>query len=123
MRGYAGWALRDRSFATALAVSVLWHVFWFVVINVNVAPPRSFVKPDPRMVALGPVLDDTLFSTLARNRPQLSETFYRRLSDYAADTATSVQAGSGRIVALPTVSGNADELRRLLAGPKAEPES
>ena len=121
MRNYAGWSLRDRSFASALLISVGWHIFWFVAISVNVAPRYMKFKTDPAVVSLGPVLDDSIFSTLAKNRQQLSETYYRRLSDYKTETASEVRAASasaaGGIVVLPP-SEPARSLRDLVGGEK-----
>lgn len=120
MRNYAGWSLRDRSFATALLISAGWHIFWFVAISVNVTPRYMKFKTDPAVVSLGPVLDDSIFSTLAKNRQQLSETYYRRLSDYKTETASEVRAASpsaGGIVVLPP-SEPAQSLRELVGGEK-----
>lgn len=105
MRHYEGWRLTDRSFTTAVVLSVLWHLFWFFTITVNVNPMKRYAHMRPKMVAFGPVMEDTIFRTLAQNKPQNTQTFYRRMSDFETYTASQVKmlgAGeTGRVVSLP----------------------
>lgn len=126
MKNYDGWSLRDRSFLWALAMSVLWHFFWFFSITVTVTPNKYRFKPHTKVVSLGPVLDDTIFRALVENKPQLSETFYRRLSDFASPTEpearTLERRAAGEVVSLPFGKKIWNSMRILLGGVKAAPD-
>ena len=120
-----GWSFRDRSFLWALGASLLWHFFWFFSIQVTVTPSRSFVKAKPNVVALGPVLDDTIFKTLVQTRPQASEAFYRRLSDFSSaiepPIKTEPRAEPGQVVSLPFGTKMNQAIHQLLGGDKLVP--
>lgn len=75
-------ALENRALLVGVFFSLLWHFFWFFSITITVGPTAWDRKPKTRSVALGPVLDDTIFRTLVESRPQISETFYRHMSDF-----------------------------------------
>jgi hypothetical protein len=120
-----GWSFRDKAFLSALGLSVLWHSFWFFSISVTVVskqPPQA----RPKVVSLGPVLDDSIFRTLVETRPELSETFYRRLTDYAKpvelDVQTMERRAPGDIVSLPVGRRILSSIKSLTSGDKISPE-
>ncbi len=120
MKGYEGWSFRDKSFALGILVSLLWHFFWFFSITVTVNPNKRLSKRAPRVVALSPVLDDTIFRMLVETRPQLSETFYRRMSDFAGPSELAVKTmerpSAGEVVSLPSGKTLGESPRYLLGG-------
>ena len=120
-----GWSFKDRSFLLAISLSLAWHCFWFFLVQVTVAPSRSFVQARPKVVALGPLLEGTIFKTLVDTKPQTSETFYRRLSDFSSVLEPPVQMAQrhepGEVVSLP-FGGKMDRaLRHILGGDKLTP--
>ena len=125
MKDYESWHFRDRSFAWALAISLLWHFFWFFSITITVSPKKLSPRARPRIVSLGPVLDDAIFRALVQNKPQLSQTFYRHLSDYPAledlKVRTIERHASGDVVSLPFGKRFINSLRGIIGGDKAEP--
>ncbi len=127
MRDYSGWSFNDRSFLMALGISLLWHFFWFFSITITVSSSRrSGHQPRPNIVSLGPVLDDTIFKTLVENKPQLSETFYRRISDFSSPLDLQVKTmerfSPGEIVGLPSRKKFWSSLRGLVGGAKTSPD-
>lgn len=127
MRGYETWSFTSRSFAGAMALSVLLHLFWFFAITVVVALPKQGSPERPVLVSLGPVLDDTIFRTLVENKPELSQTFYRPLADLAPriepKELTAERYLSGDVVSLPFgLKRPSGALEGILSGPKAAPE-
>lgn len=105
MRTYEGWTFRDRSFLKALVLSSLWHLFWFFSLNVVVMPLNKNTRSHLRVVSLGTAFDDRVLRTLVNTRPQASQTFYRRLSDYhpakQQPIAPIPAQTPGRVVGLP----------------------
>ena len=126
MNDYESWSFRDRAFGLALGISLLWHAFWFFSISIVVNPSKMKHKPRPLIVSLGPVLDDSIFRTLAQTKPQLSETFYRRLSDFAAPMELEVQTAEryqpGDVVSVPMGKKVTSLLRTLMGGEKTSPD-
>lgn len=121
-----GWSFRDRAFLSALGLSLLWHCFWFFSISITVVAKKpSHLRP--KIVSLGPVLDDTLFRTLVENKTELSETFYRRLSDFSKPVELEVKTmerhAAGEVVSLPFGKRVLDSIRSLAGGTKASPET
>lgn len=120
-----GWSFRDRSFLSALLLSLLWHCFWFFSVSIVVTTRRPMhVKPE--IVSLGPVLDDSIFRTLAETRPEISETFYRRLSDFSKPADLEVKTldryVSGEVVSLPFGQRVLNSIRSLVGGTKQSPD-
>ena len=105
MKGYEGWSFSDKSFAIALGLSLVWHLFWFSLVTIGVNPEKRAAKPRAKIVFLGPVLDDKIFRTLVENKPELSKTLSRRLSDLISpvniQTKTSERYSPGPVVSLP----------------------
>ncbi len=128
MRDDEGWSFRNRSFATALAISLLWHFFWFFAITITVTSPKRFGsgKIKPQIVSLGPVLDDKIFRTLVQNKPTFSETFYRRSSDFLSpldlEVKTIERHSSGEVVSLPFRKKFWSSLKELVGGTKTSPD-
>ncbi len=127
MRDYSGWSFTDRSFLMALGISLLWHFFWFFSITITINPSKRFSHlPKPKIVSLGPVLDDTIFKTLVENKPQLSETFYRRISDFSSPLDLQVKTmdrfSPGEVVGLPARKKFWSSLRGLVGGAKTSPD-
>ena len=126
VKNYEGWSSQERSFAAALGLSVLWHAFWFFSITISLSPNKILVKPRPRIVSLGPVLDDKMFRTLLETKPEYSQTFYRRLSDFSSpveiQTKTVERYNRGSVVSLPLGKKTWNAVRGLIGGTKASPE-
>ena len=126
MKDYAGWSFRERSFAAALGLSILWHAFWFFSITISLNPNKMLAKPRPKIVSLGPVLDDKMFRTLVETKPEYSQTFYRRLSDFSSpveiQTQTVERYSRGSVVSLPFGKRTRNTVQSLIGGTKASPE-
>ena len=126
IKGAAGWTFRERTFMTALALSILWHAFWFFSISITLNPDQKRAKPRPGIVSLGAVLDDKMFRALVDTRPEYSQTFYRRLSDYSSpveiQTKTAERYVPGSVVSLPFGKRTSNAVRGLIGGTKASPE-
>lgn len=120
-----GWSFKDRSFLLAMTLSLAWHFFWFFLVQITVTPSRSFVKAKPKVIALGPILDDTIFKTLVDTKVQPSEAFYRRLSDYSSLIEPSVETAprheSGEVLSLPLGKRVNRIVREWLGGDKLTP--
>src|SRR3989338_1989314 len=104
-----------------------WHFFWFFSITITVNPSQRFGhQPRPKIVSLGPVLDDTIFKTLVEKKPQLSETFYRRISDFSSPLDLQVKTmerfSPGEVVGLPARKKFWSSLRGLVGGAKTSPD-
>ena len=125
-KDYRSWSFTDPSFLFAIAVSVLWHVFWFFSVTITVTPPNAKKPSHTKFVSIGPVLDDDIFQTLVESRPEYSRAFYRELSDFdsATDlpTPTIGRHESGDVTSLPLGADPAKSLRRLMSGRKASPD-
>ncbi len=126
MKDFESWSFRNRSFATALSLSVLWHAFWFFSLTITINSNKKVSKPKPEVISLGLVLDDKIFRTLIENRPELSKTFYRRLSDFSSpveiQTKTAERYTAGSVVSLPFGKKSWDRVRGLIGGSKTSPE-
>lgn len=125
-RDYRSWSFADRSFGFALAVSLLWHLFWFFSVSITVATEPVKRSVNPRILSLGPVLDDAILRTLVQSRPEVSKAFYRELSDFQAATELPIQTverrESGDVTSLPFGEETMRSLRRLMSGDKTSPE-
>ncbi|MBI3252054.1 MAG: hypothetical protein HYZ52_01885 [Candidatus Omnitrophica bacterium] len=121
-----GWTFRNRPFAFAVALSLLWHFFWFFSISIVVTPKKKLFKTRPRIVSLGPVLDDTIFRTLVETKPQLSRAFYRDASDFSQVIEPKAQTierhAPGEVVSVPFSRKFFTSLRDWVGGSKAFPE-
>jgi hypothetical protein len=126
VKDYESWSFRDRSFLGGMALSLLWHFFWFFSIAIVVSPSKKSEKPKPRVVSLGPVIDDSIFRTLAQTKPQLSETFYRQPQDFAKvlepEVKTIERQLPGDVVSVPFGKKAVDRMRNLLGGRKISPQ-
>jgi TonB family protein len=125
MRGYEGWSFRDRPVVIALGISFLWHFFWFFSVTITVDPQKRFEKARPKVVSLGPVIDDTFFRALVKTKPEISETFYRHLSDFSTplepEMQTSERRSPGDVVGLPFSKRVGNLMRSILGGEKTVP--
>ena len=126
VNNYEGWSFRERSFAAALGLSILWHAFWFFSITISLNPHKMLAKPRPKIVSLGSVLDDKMFRVLIETKPEYSQTFYRRLSDFSSPVeiqAKTVERYSrGSVVSMPFGKKTWNAIRGLIGGTKASPE-
>jgi TonB family protein len=126
VRGYETWSFGNRPFLFALSLSALWHLFWFFSVTISVQPPRKTGPVKPRIVSLGPVIDDTIFRMLAEEKPQLSETFYRHLDDFAPAVEVKPQVlerrEPGEVVSLSS-RRSGSLVRDLIGGLKPAPET
>ena len=116
----------DKSFAMALGLSLLWHAFWFFSLTISLNPNKKTAKLKPKIVSLGAVLDDKIFRTLVENRPEISRTFYRRLSDFSSpvelETKTAERYSQGSVVSLPFGRKSLSRVHGLIGGSKTAPE-
>ncbi len=116
----------NRSFSFAVALSVLWHLFWFFSVTIIVTPRSEKKAARTKFVSIGRVLDDSIFQTLVESRPEYSKAFYRELSDFDAATELPTPSmgrhESGDVTSLPLGADPAQSLRQLMSGPKAAPE-
>lgn len=123
---YRSWSFRDRTFITAILVSLLWHFFWFFAIKIVVSTPRKVERPRPELVSLGPVVDDTIFKTLVDSRAQYTQSFYRRPADLAAAAELApepvTRTETGDVVSVPLGRKFLERLRYLVGGSKPEPD-
>jgi TonB family protein len=121
-----GWSLRDRTFLAALAFSALWHCFWFFSVSINVTMKKQ-PRVRPQIVSLGPVLDDSIFRTLAQTKPEISQTFYRKLSDFSKPADLEVKTiekhSPGEVVSLPFGRKVLDSIKFVVGGEKASPDN
>ena len=113
----------DRSVAYAMSVSVLWHLFWFFTVNVNVTP-KGFVKAgQTKVVSLGAMLDDEIFKTLVESRPESTRASYRELSEFRPATELPPPAVQrqvpGDVTSLPGGEKLTGSLRSVISGVKA----
>jgi hypothetical protein len=110
----------------AVGLSLLWHLFWFFSITITVSPPKSKVKTRPRIVSLGPALDDTIFRTLVETKPEFSKTFYRQMSEFAVPTEPAVKTierhSPGDVVSVPMGKKFLTSLKDLVGGSKVSPD-
>ena len=122
MKGYETWSFGNRPFLFALSLSFLWHLFWFFLVTIDVQGVRKPSHLRPKIVSLGPVIDDTIFRMLAESRPQLSETFYRHLDDFAPAIEVKPQVlgrrEPGEVVSLSSRRGQGSLIRDLVGGLK-----
>ena len=120
------WTFTDRSFLFAAAVSVLWHLFWFFSVTIVVTPAKTKKPVRTELVSLGPVLNDAIFKTLIETRPEVSQAYYRPLSDFESATELPVQKAerheSGNVTSLPMGENFVRSLRYLIGGEKVSPE-
>lgn len=132
-KDYRSWSFTDRSFLFGLAVSILWHLFWFFSVTIVVNPVKSKSSMQTKTVSLGPVLSDAIFQTLVESRPEVSKAFYRQLSEYESATEVPTQTverhlpagqagASGDVTSLPEGKNFAQSLRALIGGSKSAPE-
>ena len=121
-----GWSFTNKLFLKAVGYSLLWHFFWFFSVTITISPNSRRDKAHPKVVSLGQVLDDTIFRTLVENKPQLSETFYRRLSDFSAPMELQVKTmekqSPGQVVGLPYRQKFWESMRHIIGGEKTSPE-
>jgi len=126
LRDYRGWSFWSRSFLIGLALSLLWHFFWFFSIKIVVSTPRKMEHPRPYLVSLGPVIDDAIFKTLVESRPEISESFYRRPSDFSAAADLPVETiprqATGDVVSVPFGKKFMESLKGIVGGIKASPD-
>ena len=126
LRDYRSWSFWNRSFVIGLLFSLLWHFFWFFSLKIVVSAPRKMEKPRPYLVSLGPVMDDAIFKTIVESRPELSQSFYRRPSDFAAATDLPAETVGrhevGDVVSVPFSKRFFDSLKEIVGGVKASPD-
>ena len=126
MKEYDTWSFRNRSFMLGMAVSLVWHFFWFFAVIIVISPAKKKVPVMPKVISLGRVLDDTIFRTLVETRPQLSETFYRQPSDFSELLQPKAQAierhSPGDVVSVPFGKKFLNSLRVLVSGGKMSPD-
>ena len=118
----------DRPFFWAALFSLLWHFFWFFSVTITVGPSEWARRTKTRSVALGPVLDDEIFKTLVENRPQVSEAFYRHMSDFEPPMPSAPEAPAierhapGDVVSVPFGKKFIARLKEFMDGDKPSPD-
>ena len=126
IKDYDTWSFRSRTFGTAILLSLIWHFFWFFSVTIVISAPKHRQNAKPKIVSLGPVLDDSIFRTLVETRPQLSETFYRGLSDLSSavepEVRTMERHSPGDVVSVSFGKRFLDSMRVLVGGDKTSPD-
>ena len=127
MNDYRSWSFTDRSFAFAFLVSLLWHLFWFFSVTIVVASPKKTPGAQPKIVSLGPVLNDAIFKTLVESRPEISRAFYRPPADFSSATQAPVEVieryAPGDVVSVPLGKKFMNTVKDLLGGQKVSPDA
>lgn len=123
MRGFLG----DRPLLLGAVISLVWHLFWFFSVTITVGPSDSPRRRVSRTVSLGAVLDDTIFKTLIESRPQVTEAFYRQLSDFApspseVEIPRLERSLSGDVVSVPFGKKFITTLKEFMDGDKPSPD-
>ncbi len=120
---YRSWYFGDRSFLFAVAVSVLWHLFWFFSITIDVNQRGMKHRKIAEIVSLGPVLDDAIFKTLVESRAEFSKTFYRKPQEFVRETEvpqeTPERYTPGDVVSMPAHKALTGTLRDRVGGNKS----
>jgi type II secretory pathway component PulC len=77
---------KDRTFNTAIILSIMWHIFWLSIITVVVTPKESRPIKFPKVSFLGPILEKgALEVRLAlRERSFLEKRYLAKVQDMAA---------------------------------------
>ena len=123
---YRSWSFTDRSFLFAVLVSVLWHLFWFFSVTIVVTTPARQPMVPPKIVSLGPVLDDAIFKTLVESRPEISKAFYRPPANFSSATEVPAETveryAPGEVVSVPFGKKFFTSLKDAVNGDKAVPE-
>lgn len=121
-----GWSFWNRPFLTAVAISVLWHLFWFFSVTIVVSPRKAPAPSKPPLVSLGPVLNDEIFRTLVETRLETTPAYYRpRL---AGTPATDLPVENverhvpGDVISVPFGAQAQAALAGLVSGRKAAPD-
>lgn len=126
MRGYEGWSFSDKSFAVALGLSLVWHLFWFSLVTVSMNPEKRLIKPRSRIVFLGPVLDEKIFRVLVESKPELSKALPRKFSEMPMPAESQIRTAErytrGSVVNLPLEKRSWAAVNGLIGGTKAVPE-
>ena len=124
---YRSWYFGDRSFLFAAAISILWHLLWFIsiTIEVNQHAPKGGKRPE--IVSLGAVLDDAIFKTLIESRTEFSKTYYRQPEEFAKETAvpqeTSERYVAGDVVSMTANKAFVSSLKQRISGDKTVTEA
>ena len=126
MKGYEGWSFSDKSFAMALGLSLVWHLFWFSMVTVSTNLEKRPVKPRSRIVFLGPVLDEKIFRTLVESKPELSKALPRKFSEFSEPVDTQIKTAErynrGSVLNLPLEKRSLEAVNGLIGGTKTAPQ-
>ena len=119
--------LSDRPLLLGALLSLLWHFFWFFSVTITVGPSDLVRRRVTRTVSLGAVLDDTIFKTLVENRPQVTEAFYRHMSDFVPvpsepEIPKMERRSSGGVVSVPFGKKFIMTLKDFIDGDKPSPD-
>jgi len=115
-------AVKNRGFQYAIAISVLWHLFWFFAITIDIKAPASKHRPDLKVYFLGPVLSDDAFNMIVALKPELSETSYRAPEDFSQnlepEMGTLERLSPGDLVSVPLGRATWGALRGVIKAEK-----
>jgi len=119
--------LNDRPLLLGALLSLLWHFFWFFSITITIGPSELARRRVTRTASLGAVLDDTIFRTLVESRPQVTEAFYRHMSDLAPappepEIPLMDRHSSGDVVSVPFGKKFIMTLKEFIDGEKPSPD-
>jgi hypothetical protein len=120
---------RYRIFITAIAASLLWHVFWLSAVKVVSEPANRRAVKFSKVSFLGPFLERGAINLRVqpRERAFLEKRYLLTAGNFAGDTAPRQEAeaykyepdGTERLLSDKNMANFIDE---ALAGPKPEPD-
>ncbi len=119
--------LNDRPLLLGALCSLLWHFFWFFSVTITIGPSELARRRVTRTVSLGAVLDDTIFKPLIESRPQVTEAFYRHMSDFEPappepEIPMMDRHSSGDVVSVPFGKKFIMTLKEFIDGEKPSPD-
>lgn len=113
---------RIRGLWLAVIVSILCHFFWFFFIAIDVSIPLKEKKTRSKIVFLGPLVDETVFRSLAALNPPLPRTFYRGITEFAPPMDLPIKTmgrqAAGTNANAPIGKKSEVSLRKMVAGSK-----
>ena len=113
---------KNRGFQYAIAITMLWHFFWFFAVTIDVKTPAAKSRQDFRVHFVGPVLSDDAFNMIVALKPELSQTRYHIPEDFTQNlepaTGSLDRRSPGDLVSVPMGRTTWSALRGTIQGEK-----